>query len=133
MTDAAAFSTEGIDGVTVSDDGSHAFFKFKSASTDLTVAMPAASLMNLISSTSHAFSKAQKIVQSNQVANHVFQTERWEIASRQDGKNLVISFQLPGGAKMSYQISRNAAAFFHEALGASLAAPTSSAPGKVTN
>ena len=112
----------------VSDDGKHALFKAALAGGDeINLSVPSSELMNLMSLASSASGQAQRILQNDPNMKYVFPTDWWDI--RTLGNQVVMSFRMPGGMELSFQIHRDAAARYRETLDAILGQLPTVPPG----
>lgn len=121
MPNMPACPIESVESVSVTDDGRHALFKLRQPGGDeVTIAIPSGELMTLMSFASQASGQAQKLLQSDPKQKHVLPTEWWEIGRHPDGQHVILSFRLPGGLELSFQIHRDAAQRYRETLDATL-------------
>jgi hypothetical protein len=111
-----ALVINGVLGSTASDDGKTAFLHVKSAANDFMLAIPQDKIVELISTASTAAAACRKILNPDKMEKQVFAVDRWEFGETPDKKGLVLSFRLPGGAEMSFQVHRDRLPQMQEAL-----------------
>ena len=121
MTEIPAITTTGVERMSVADDGKNALVSFKTTGDDdITIAVPTDTLETLMLFCSQASGRGQSILQRDPTMKHIFPCEWWEVLPHPDGKHVVMSYRMPGGLEVSFQIHRDAAQGFRETLDAVL-------------
>jgi hypothetical protein len=130
MAEINAFPTEGVEAVTVSDDGTQAVFTFKVAGgASQAIAVPSNALMALLELTSIAAGQSAKILRADPSAKHIFPMDWWTIGRNPADGQIVMSFRLPGGMELSFQMHPDAAIHFQEVLSATVLGAPNPEPG----
>jgi hypothetical protein len=111
-----AFVIDMIAGSKASDDGKYALFQTQASGTTVALAIPEDQLIHLISHASNAAGACQKILQRNPELKTIFPVEWWEFGLTTDKQALVLSFRLPGGMEISFQVHRSQIANMRETL-----------------
>jgi hypothetical protein len=111
-----ALAIDEILGSLASDDGKHALIQAKTGGNEITLAVPEEQLVRLISTASAAAGQCRKILHQNKTEKQVFSIERWEFGLTPDGGGVVLSFQLHGGAEMSFHVHMDRLPRMREAL-----------------
>jgi hypothetical protein len=111
-----AFVIDVITGSMASDDGKYALFQTQAAGQVITFAIPEDQLIDLMSHASNSAGACQKILQRNPALKTIFPVEWWEFGPTPDKQALVLSFRLPGGKEISFQVHHTQIANMREAL-----------------
>ena len=111
-----AFVIDTITGSKASDNGKYALFQTQAAGKPLTIAIPEGQLIDLMSHASNAAGACRKILQRNPAIKTIFPVEWWEFGPTPDKQALVLSFRLPGGSEISFQVHHNQIANMRDAL-----------------
>ena len=129
MAQVPALSIANIEGVLSTDDGQHALFKVRDAAgVEHVIALPEGQLMHLMSLASQASGQCNKILKRDPNMKHVMPVEWWDVGGTADGQNVILTYRMPGGLELSFQIHRDAAARLHETLAAHLGIATPPKP-----
>jgi hypothetical protein len=110
--------------VSVSGDGQHALFEFRGQSGPFTLAIAEPELMHLMALASQASGQAQKIRQSDPAMKHDLPCEWWSFDRHPDGQHMILSFRVPGGMELSFQVHLERAPQMIETLQTISGAPT---------
>jgi hypothetical protein len=106
MANEPALLIDEILGSKAADDGHHALFKVKISGQEVAVAFPEGQLINLISASATAAKECQRIIQQQPNLKVMLPVQWWEFGLTQDGNFAVLSFRLPGGGEVSFQVPR---------------------------
>jgi hypothetical protein len=104
-----------ITGSKSSDDGKYALFQTQTSGQTMTLAIPEDQLIHLVTHASNAAGACQKILQRNRELKTIFPVEWWEFGPTPDKQALVLSFRLPGGLEVSFQVHHTQIANMREA------------------
>lgn len=107
MANIPAITIEKALGSMSSDDGAFGLLNLKSSQGDLWLAVPFEEIPGLISTASSAAGACMKIRAQDSNQKAIFDVEWWEFRLTQDLQNLILSFRLPGGAELSFQVHRD--------------------------
>jgi hypothetical protein len=93
-------------GSKATDDGHHALFKVKTSGQEVVIAFPKDELINLISAAATAAKACQSIIHEQPNLKVMLPVQWWEFGLTPDGNFAVLSFRLPGGGEISFQVPR---------------------------
>lgn len=133
MPEILAMPIAAVTGVTVPDNGQVAIIRTTDPSgQEVNIAVPQDQLMNLALVVSQAVSQTQKILQVDRSVKHVIPCEWWEFGAAPDGQNMILSFRMPGGLEMSFQVHKSRATPMIDALSSIAGHPTQAVPPGTT-
>ncbi len=98
-------------------DGSHGLFKFITDQGPFTVAIPNDQLGLMMASISNVTAANRKIKTGDKALKHAFPCSWWNFDIDGD-KKPTLSFRVPGGMEMSFQVSKSNLSLMREALDA---------------
>lgn len=127
MSEEKAIVITSFEGSNVSDDGGHGLFKFKSDTSELILAIPNELLMPVMAGISNSSGKSAKILNKDPNVKHIFPCEWWEFGPKPDSTSIIMSFKMPGGAEMSFEIGQSSISNMIEVL-QNLSGETSQVP-----
>jgi hypothetical protein len=116
MAEEAALLIDEVLGSKATDDGHHALFRMKTSGQEVTFAFPEGQLMNLISASATASKECQGIIHQQPNLKMMLPVQWWEFGLTPDGNFAVLSFRLPGGGEISFQVPRQWASQMRETL-----------------
>jgi len=117
-----------------SDDGQFVVITFALQNgCDLTLALPVNNAVNLMALNAAAIGHAAKIQTKNSEEIYMFPVHWWKIGTHEGNGAVVLTYRLPGGAEIAFQVSPDAASHMHTVLGEILKVSKTSLPpgGKV--
>jgi hypothetical protein len=116
MADVVAIGIKSFDGSDVSPDGLHGLFKFHLEDSEMVIAIPHAILMPFMAAISHVSGQSARIRGQDKSIKHVFPCDWWEFSLDHNGQHSILSFQMPGGLEMSFQVARDRITMMRETL-----------------
>jgi hypothetical protein len=131
VTEVFATLIQTIEGVVVTENGTNALLKLGTVDQELVLAIPADLLMSLMASLSQACGQAARIQNKDQAIKHVFPCDWWEFGFSPDAQSLLLSFRLPGGMEMSFQVHRDRLPQMRETLSAMEGQAPTPPPGTI--
>jgi hypothetical protein len=119
MTEEMYIHTDGVDHVGASTNGDLAILKFKGPLPSVVIPSDAViPLIRMLSQCASQFHSNAHQVEPNVV--QILSTESCQLQKHPDGKSIVLSFRIPGGLEFSFQILKQEASHFREAIDAVL-------------
>jgi hypothetical protein len=100
----AALRIDEILGSSTSDDGAFALFKTLAGGSEVIVAVPREQLVQLITAAATASRACESIIQRDPNLRQVLPVEWWEFGVNPDKSFAFLSFRLPGGSQISFQV-----------------------------
>jgi hypothetical protein len=116
MLQIPAIGVTSFEGEDISSDGQLGLFRFLSGETEVVLAIPHEQLISLMAGISNVSGKGRRVRTQNPTGRHVFPCERWAFGLTPDQRHLVLSFRVPGGAELSFQVSRTTIPAMRETL-----------------
>jgi hypothetical protein len=116
MAGIMAIDVRTYEGNSVTQDGSHGLFKFMTSEGEITLAIPHEQLMPTMAGLSHASGQSAQIRNVSKTEKHAFPCEWWEIGFSDDNQHFFLSFRMPGGMEMSFQVHRSRLSQMRETL-----------------
>jgi hypothetical protein len=101
--------TAELESVSISDDGKHAVYQFRSGGEPINLALPESDLMYMMLLTSQASGRSQQILKRDSSMKYVAPCEWWTFFLTPDRAHIVLSFRMPGGLEMSFQVAKSRA------------------------
>ena len=119
-----------VKGSFVPDDGRYALIDVElTQGGSIMLDFPAEQLPQLLAAAADAAGRSSRILKTDPSQKHLFPVSWWTVGEAQDGA-IVLSFQLPGGSELSFQLSRDAADRLQEVINAQLGRLPVSPPGQ---
>ena len=128
MGDTQAMPVDAITGVEATDDGKHALVHIKYEGGEYTIAFSFDTLIPLMQSLSTAFENCRKAQNISQDTKHVLPLEWWHFWTGPDD-TVVLSFRMPGGMEMTYQVHKEVVPQMKDALTAAAGGAVEFPPG----
>lgn len=117
MADERALAVETIDSSSASYDGLYIILRLALAgAVKLTLAVPHKKVLDLMCLVSSAAGGAARARNADPRLKHVLPVEWWEIGQHPDNQMIVLSYRLPGGMELSFQVQPEAANAIMETL-----------------
>lgn len=98
-------------------DGSHGLFKFAADQGEFTIALPTAALPKLMAVISNVAAKNAQLQTGNK-QKHAVPCTIWDFAPDPGGESVNMTFRMPGGMEMTFQISKTQIPIMKDALSA---------------
>jgi len=110
----------GVESVTVSEDGNHALFKFQSTNhaKKFSIVLPSAALAGLMTLASQASSRATSILQSESGAtkHQAFRIDASDVEPYLESEGIIVSFRLPNGMSFAFEVHGDMANYMRDVL-----------------
>jgi hypothetical protein len=117
MREIEAIVVSRASGSNVTADGMHGLLIFEdSIGAPLTLAVPHEELPPLMVAVSQASSQSARILHADRAAKNVFTCEWFEFGWSPDNQKVILSFRMPGGMEMSFEVHRDRVQTMREAL-----------------
>lgn len=123
-----AVPIDGIAGVQASDDGQRALIRVRNAEGEGIFAFSFDTLIPLMQTLSAGFAKCRTAQGLGPETKHVLPLEWWHFQAVQNDM-ILLSFRMPGGMEMSFQVHRNVAPQMKDALTAASGGTVEFPPG----
>jgi hypothetical protein len=105
-----------LTGSSHSDDGSHGLFKFMTEQGEFTVALPAAQLPRVMANVSDISAKIGRMQSKNARQALAFPCTIWDFTGEPNTETFSMSFRIPGGMEMTFQLSKKQISLMKDAL-----------------
>lgn len=126
MTNIQATPTDGVESLSLSDDGETVLLRFKALSSGYQdVSIPLRNLAGLLAVAHHLLEQTQP--------NVSYPVEWWEAGRDKNSDQFVLSFRVPDSFRMAFHIDRTAAQNLRDALSSALGDIPVESTGKTLN
>jgi hypothetical protein len=99
-----ALLIDAVLGSTTSEDGRHALIKMTTSGSEVAFAFPHDKLVDLITAAATASKACESIIQQDPNLRQLLPVEWWEFGVNPDKSFAFLSFRLPGGSQLAFQV-----------------------------
>jgi hypothetical protein len=118
-----AIAVDDFGGTLITDDRSHALFRFEVGGSPLDIALPKEALSSMLQGVVRVYSELQDHQKLSASSRPVFSVDWWEIGMSAEG-TIVLSLRLPGCGFLSFELAPQMIPQIQETLAALTSEPS---------